>query len=90
MGSTAVRYMMQEMLSRKYILECTLQALVSDIVHFFLVQLYCSTYYKLTQNGQKYICSYSDVKQHKYTCISIVDSKAVKGHLYTHALHAYY
>ena len=53
MGSTAVRYMMQEMLSREYTLECTQQALVSDIVHFFLVQL----------------CSYSNVKQNKYTCI---------------------
>ena len=37
MGSTVVRYLIQEMLSREYTLECTQQALVSDIVHFFLV-----------------------------------------------------
>ena len=48
MGSTPVRYMMQEMLSREYTLECTQQVLVSDSVHFFLVQL-CS-YYKIDKN----------------------------------------
>ena len=44
MGSTTVRYLIQWMSTRKYTLECTLQALVSDIlfVHFCSVQLYCS------------------------------------------------
>ena len=69
MGSTTVRYMMQAMLSREYTLECTQQALVSDIVHFFLVQLYCSI---------KVYCSYSNVKQRKYTCIRVQSVRLLK------------
>ena len=40
----AVRYLIQRMFARKYPLECTQHAGVSDIVHFCSVQLYCSAY----------------------------------------------
>ena len=36
-GSTAVRYLIQWMLSRPYTLECTQQALVSEVVHSYSV-----------------------------------------------------
>ena len=36
MGSTTVRYLIQRMLPRQYILECTTPALVSDIVHSYI------------------------------------------------------
>jgi len=42
---------------------------VSDIVHFFLVQLYCSI---------KVYCSYSNVKQRKYTCIRVQSVRLLK------------
>ena len=46
MGSTAVRYLTQHMLTRPSTLECTHQAVVSDIiVHSYSVStLYCYAY----------------------------------------------
>ena len=41
MGSTAVRYLTQQMLARLYTLECTQQAVVSDSVRSRCVLLYC-------------------------------------------------